>query len=425
VLLVQSGAGGHGSIQKSSDPVNHYHTFHRRKDGSRIEVSLTTSPIYDAGGRRIGASTIARDVTERARAAEALRQSEDQLRLILDSTAEAIFGIDRECRCTFCNPATLRLLGYERVSDLLGRNMHSLMHHSRASGEPFPVAECRVLDVFRTGSGIHVDDEVFWRSDATSFPVEYWCHPQRKGQEIMGVVVAFVDITERKLAEEALSSVSRRLIDAQERERTRIARELHDDIVQRLALLTIGLDELQQRSSAMPAELVNRISDVRDQAAEITVDVQSLSHELHSSKLQYLGLAAAMKGFCEEFGEQQHVDVDFAFRDLPNPVAQDISLCLFRVLQEALRNSAKHSKVSKFEVNLWGTDLDVHLKVSDLGAGFHPDAAAGRGLGLVSMQERLQLVNGTLSIQSQPERGTTIHARVPLSSSGDSMLAAG
>jgi signal transduction histidine kinase len=159
---------------------------------------------------------------------------------------------------------------------------------------------------------------------------------------------------------------------------------------------------------------------------EIATDIQSLSHELHSSKLEYLGVAVAMKSFCREFGELQKVEIDFESHDLPSPVPPDVSLCLYRVLQEALHNSAKHSGVGHLEVRLWGASDQIHLTVRDSGVGFDSEAAMkSRGLGLVSMQERMKLVNGTLSIESQPNRGTTISARVPFSVESDSMRAAG
>jgi signal transduction histidine kinase len=151
-----------------------------------------------------------------------------------------------------------------------------------------------------------------------------------------------------------------------------------------------------------------------------------LSHELHSAKLQYLGIVGAIRGFCKEFGEQQKVEIDLQSHDMPSPLSPDISLGLFRVLQEALHNSAKHSGVRHFEVRLWGTSDEIHLTVRDSGAGFNREAAKqSRGLGLISMEERLKLVNGTLSIESQPQHGTTIHARVPFDSNNDSARAAG
>jgi PAS domain S-box-containing protein len=370
-------------------------------------------PLRDTEGRIIGLRGTAQDITERKRADEALRESGEKLRLILESTAEAIYGSDREGGCTFCNPACLRLLGYERVDELLGKDMHHLIHRARADGTPFPVEECSIFRTTRSGQGVHVDDEVLWRANGTSFPAEYWCYPQWKGQEVVGTVVAFFDITARKLADSALASVSGKLIEAQEQERRRIARELHDDIGQRLALLAIELAQLQQ-SSSDPSKFPGHIAKIQQQTSEISADIQSLSHELHSSRLQYLGLAAALKGFCQEFSEQQKVEVDFKTHDLPTPLSPDISLCFFRVLQEALRNAAKHSGVRHFEVQLWGTPDEIHLTISDSGMGFDVEASkASRGLGLISMQERLKLLNGTLAVESQLQHGTTINASVP------------
>jgi len=150
---------------------------------------------------------------------------------------------------------------------------------------------------------------------------------------------------------------------------------------------------------------------------QIANDVQSLSHELHSSKLEYLGIVGAIKSFCKEYGERQRLGIDFKSHDLPAAIPRELSLSLFRVLQEALRNATKHSGVKSFEVRLWGTPEEIHLTVRDSGAGFHPEAArGGRGIGLVSMEERLKLLNGTLAIKSQPKRGTRVHARVPFRS---------
>jgi signal transduction histidine kinase len=129
-----------------------------------------------------------------------------------------------------------------------------------------------------------------------------------------------------------------------------------------------------------------------------------------------------MRSFCQEFGKQQKVEIDFRIDDLPNALPPDISLCFFRDLQEALHNSAKHSGVRHFQVRLWGTSGEIHLTVSDSGVGFDSEAAkASRGLGLISMEERLKMLKGTFSIESQPQRGTTIHARVPFSSGKDSL----
>jgi signal transduction histidine kinase len=233
------------------------------------------------------------------------------------------------------------------------------------------------------------------------------------------------DVTDRRLAEEALASVSRRLIEAQEQERTRIGRELHDDIGQRLSMLAIGLEQIEHDPPDSAAQFLRRIGELRNQTSKIAADLQSLSHELHSAKLEYLGIAAATRAFCKKFGEQQNAEVDINTYDLPSTLPPGVSLCLFRILQEALHNSTKHSGVRHFKVELWATPDEIHLMVSDSGVGFDRDAAKqSRGLGLISMEERLKLLNGTLSIDSQFQRGTTIHARVPLEGT-DSLRPAG
>jgi signal transduction histidine kinase len=228
-------------------------------------------------------------------------------------------------------------------------------------------------------------------------------------------------LEERKRTEEALSGVSRKLIEAQEKERNRIGRDLHDDICQRLALLAIGLQQIKEVPPDSAAKTSSGLDVLWKQVLQLATDVQALSHELHSSKLEYLGIVPAMKGFCGEFSEQQRIKIDFTSHDLPNPLpSPEISLSLFRVLQEALHNAAKHSGVRYFEVQLWGTTDEIHLTIRDSGAGFDAHAAKqGRGLGLTSMEERLRLINGRLSIESQSGHGTTLHARVPLSSESD------
>jgi PAS domain S-box-containing protein len=224
------------------------------------------------------------------------------------------------------------------------------------------------------------------------------------------------DITERKQAEEAVSCMNRRVIEAEERERNRIAKDLHEGVGQRLALLAIGIDQLKNDHPNRTLELLDRMDAVWKQTLEILTDVKASAHELYSPRLEYLGVAAVMRIFCEEFGERKKVEIDFRSRDLPSLVQPDVSICLFRVLQEALHNGVKHSGMEKFRVQLWADD-EIHLTVSDSGAGFDLEAARrGRGLGLIRMEQRLRLVNGTFSVDSQPEKGTTVRATVPLRS---------
>ena len=223
------------------------------------------------------------------------------------------------------------------------------------------------------------------------------------------------DITERKQAEEVLAGMSRKLLEAQEAERARIARELHDDISQRLALLSVEIQRVKETSPITYGELRSRMDELERRTSEISTDVQSLSHELHSSRLEYLGLVLAMKGFCREFGEKHKVEVDFDSEDVPPSMPRDISLCLFRVTQEALRNALKHSGVRFFEVRIRGSLTELHLTVRDSGLSFDPEVIKEtQGLGLISIQERVKLVKGTISITSRPQFGTEIYVRVPL-----------
>ena len=241
-----------------------------------------------------------------------------------------------------------------------------------------------------------------------------------------GYIGSCTDVTDAKLAEEVLADVGRRLIEAHEEERTWIARELHDDVNQRMALLAIELDRWNQQLPPSAVEFHDHIHHASQRLSDIAKDIQALSHRLHSSKLEYLGLVAAAKSFCNELSEQQNVEIDFSHTAIPRSVPKEISLCLFRVLQETLQNAVKHSGVRHFKVELCGTEGEIQLTVSDLGVGFDPqDAIHRRGLGLISMGERMQLVSGEFSIKSQPGSGTTIHARVPFDSSSDSARAAG
>jgi PAS domain S-box-containing protein len=223
------------------------------------------------------------------------------------------------------------------------------------------------------------------------------------------------DITERKLAEEALSSVNRRLIEAQESERARIARDLHDDIGQRLALLTLALEQVKGLQRGSSSEALGLVDALQKQTAEIMADVQAISHELHSPRLLHLGVVGAIRGFCKELSGQKQVGIDFGHENVPASVPPEVSLCLFRVLQEALHNGVRHSGVRHFDVHLRGTGDAVQLTVRDQGVGFDVDAASREpGLGLTSMKERLKLVDGELFIESLSKRGTIVRASAPL-----------
>jgi PAS domain S-box-containing protein len=241
-----------------------------------------------------------------------------------------------------------------------------------------------------------------------------------------GYIGSCLDITDHKLAEEALANVGRKLIEAHEEERTWIARELHDDINQQLALLTVQLGQWAQHPPNSGAEVTDHIRHVCKSLSELGRDIQALSHHLHSSKLEYLGIVTAANSFCKELSEQKKVEIDFSNTGIPRSLPKEISLCLFRVLQEALQNAIKHSGERHFKVELSGTSVQIQLTVTDLGVGFDPQDAINRcGIGLISMRERLHLVDGEIFIKSEPGHGTTISARVPLMAEAHRARAAG
>ncbi len=224
-----------------------------------------------------------------------------------------------------------------------------------------------------------------------------------------------MDVTDRKRAEESLSSLSGRLIEAQEQERHHIARELHDDISQKLVLLSIELQELTDSLPHSPTRLRDQIEPLMKRISEIASDTHALSHRLHSSKLETLGLVAAMRGFCRELAEQRDVKIDFTHSKVPDLLPPHVSLCLFRVLQEGLSNALKHSGVRRFDVQLDSLPDQLQLTIRDAGAGFDPGMAMHNdGLGLISMRERISNLKGTISIISKPQCGTEIRARVPV-----------
>jgi PAS domain S-box-containing protein len=254
-------------------------------------------------------------------------------------------------------------------------------------------------------------DEDHWESGGVTrwarWEVRPWKTPEGT---VGGILILAEDITRRKQIEEMLSGMSRKLIEAQEQERTRIGRELHDDINQRLALLAVELEHLQDN----PAEVQTRLPELRKQTTQLSTDVQALSHELHSSKLEYLGVVSGIRSWCKEFGERQTMEIDFK-SDVSSLVPFDVGICLFRVLQEALNNALKHSGEKRVEVQLAEHSNEFQLIVRDSGRGFDIEVACqGRGLGLTSMQERVRLVNGTITIESKPRAGTTINVRVPV-----------
>jgi PAS domain S-box-containing protein len=381
-----------------------------RPDGSLIWVERNSQAHFDDQGSLLRIVGIVADITERKRAEEALRESEGRFRLVANTAPMLIWMSDTNKLCTYFNDSWLAFTG---------RPMELELGNGWAEGvHPEDLQRCldtynRAFDARQT---FKMEYRLRRRDGEYRSLLDIGVPRFNQGGSFAGYIGSCVDVSERKLAEDTLSSVNRKLIEAQERERSRIARELHDDVGQRLALLTVELEQLWQTCSDLPPALLQRIDKLRGQSSDIASDVQSLSHELHSSKLEYLGIATAMRAFCHELSAQQNVEVLFVHDEVPRTISQDISLCLFRVAQEALQNAVKHSGVRRFEVELRYAPDALHLTVRDSGAGFDVTGSMkSTGLGLISMAERLKLVDGQLSIDSRPHHGTTIRARVPIS----------
>lgn len=225
-----------------------------------------------------------------------------------------------------------------------------------------------------------------------------------------------IDITARKLAEARLRDLSGRLIHAQEEERRRIARELHDDLSQRLGLLSLELDRLGQ-GPGEKANLGARIRALKTLANDLSSDLHRLSYELHPSMINHLGLVAAVRSHCRELSRQQRIEIEFTDHEVPRDLPEEVSLCLYRITQETLRNVVRHSGARRARVELIGArqgrNRRIRLRVCDAGAGFDPDLPRN-GLGLVSMEERLRLVGGEMTIDSGPNKGTCIDVWVPV-----------
>ena len=231
------------------------------------------------------------------------------------------------------------------------------------------------------------------------------------------VLVNSSDITHARQTEATLRDLSGRLITAQEEERSRVARELHDDLNQRMALLSVELEQLSQRLPASQSNLRLSINNVWQRAQEISSEIHRVAYQLHPSKLDHLGLVAAVKSHCLELAALHEIKIAFKEKGCAGFISKDVTLCLFRIVQESFRNVIKHSGAREASVVLIGTPDAIHLSVSDNGRGFDVDSLESKsGLGLISMRERLRLVSGAISIRST-SRGTSIEVSVPLAGS--------
>jgi signal transduction histidine kinase len=222
-------------------------------------------------------------------------------------------------------------------------------------------------------------------------------------------------VEDRRLAGEKLAGLGRKLIEAQEEERKRIARDIHDDYTQRIALLSIRVEQTLENLGHSSQQTAEELRGLFESIGELATDMHSLSHQLHSSTLESLGLVAGVRAFCREFAKREQIEVDFVHENVPDEIPADTALCLFRVVQEGLRNAKKHSGASQANVRVEGSGGKLHVTVHDHGKGFDVGSPpATSGIGIWSMRERLRLLGGQLQIQSQMMQGTTIDAWLPV-----------
>jgi PAS domain S-box-containing protein len=392
-----------------------------RADGSTCWVTASGEAEQDPMGRVVQLRGTVQDITERKHAQEALRESEERLRLAAEAGRMYAFEWDRESDVIVRSAEFAHILGLDnQTNETTCKEMLDSVH---------PDDRGRVVAATEACTPENPSYRVQYRvirPDGSLVWLEKNAHAFFDRKKFMYRVIGMVaDITERKAAEEAVSGLSRRLIEAQEAERARIARDLHDDIGQRLALTLVTLEQLKTATNSQNG-VSDKIDELRRQIAGVSRGVHNLSHQLHSATLRHLGVARAIRGFCGELSEQQSVEINYSYDNVPGNVTPEISLCLFRVVQEALHNAVKYSRVRRFDVELRGTCDAISLVVRDSGVGFDPNILrkGNGGLGLVSMQERLKLVNGHLSIDSRINRGTVVRARVPLSATNGNAMRA-
>jgi two-component system sensor histidine kinase/response regulator len=386
---------------------------------------------------------LADEVAERKRTEESLRQSGELVMLLLDATPESIYGIDAQGNCTFCNPSFLRLLGYQNSEELLGKNVHALIHHSRPDGSPYPLQECHIYEAFRTGQGTHVDDEVFWRKDGTSFPAEYWSRPLHRGDEPIGTVVTFVDVTQRRQAEQALRDAKEAAEAANRAKSTFLATMSHEIRTPMNGIL--GMTELvldtdltaEQRDSLglvrLSAEsLLTVINDVLDfskiEAGKL--EIESIPFDLRESlgeTMKALGFRAHQKGL--ELIYEVQPDVAEAVLGDPGRIRQIVVNLVGNSIKFTDRGEVLLSVTQESESS---DGVLLHFAVKDTGVGIPADKQqrifeafsqadgtmarkyGGTGLGLTICTRLVGLMGGRIWVDSQPGQGSTFHFTIGL-----------
>ncbi len=360
----------------------------------------------------------------------------DRLSLLLESTGEGIFGIDLGGHCTFMNRAAAQTLGW-RTDDVLGQNMHALIHHSHADGGHYPEADCPIFNAFRQGLPCRIDDEVLWRKDGTSFWAEYSSHPIIDRGVVRGAVVSFVDITARRQAEEQLlrskDELERRVAErtrelreltnhletVRESERKRIAREIHDELGSLLVALKMDTQWLGRRLGAAP-ELQCKCHGMGRLIDTAVDNVGRIITDLRPSILDHQGLWAALEWQAQEFIDSSELDATLQVHIAAGlaPPEGGLAIAVFRIFQEMLSNVARHARARSVRMQIavdGPPDPVLYVDVRDDGVGATAKALADPcSWGVIGMRERATHFGGRLSIDSEPGQGTRVRLVMPL-----------
>ena len=388
-----------------------------RQDGRVNWLRWEIRPWGGQDHKPAGILIFTEDITARKELEESLRESEETVRTLLDTAAQAIIAIDSDGAIVLANRQAGKMFGYEQ-GELIGRPLETLvparlrhLHQSRRQD----------FNLYPKSRTIGSDQDLFGlRKDGAEFPIEVSLSGVHTKRGLLAV--SFIsDITARKTAEAALReseqrlrALAARLLSAQEEERRNLARELHDDITQQLAFLSI---ELGRFATEFPEEAVSRkrIEVLQQQAARVSSEVRRISHGLHPSVITDFGLSIALEEFCGEFERGHGITVVFDGLVEDSCLTDTEAACLYRIAQESLRNALIHGHAKKIRVTLRSAGDMFELKVQDNGVGFSVESRRSRtGLGILGMTERIRLVNGTLDITSRPGDGTSVTAAVPL-----------
>ncbi|HXY08277.1 MAG TPA: chemotaxis protein CheB [Terriglobales bacterium] len=358
------------------------------------------------------------DFIERLTTDEALRDSEATTRALLETAAQAILAINQEGLVELTNITAEHMFGYTR-KEMLGQPVEMLIPsrmrdtHRKHRVDYFGHPQNRPM-----GIGLELAGR---RKDGSEFPAEVSLSylESQKGLR----AVAFVsDITQRKQAEadllisqQELQSLSARLLTSAEDQRKAISRELHDDIGQKLAVLNVRAGEIEALIPGQPNLAAEKSRALSEQIGIVAHEIQEFARGLHPAVLHELGLVVALRSESDAYAHRTGIKVDFSAAGVPEDIPEDISLCLYRVVQESLQNIWKHAESNRVNVQVSATQADIKLTVEDFGKGFDVESAKGkRGLGLVSMQERVRLIGGSFSLKTKVGDGTLVEVHIPL-----------